>query len=80
MRSVSLIWLLFEAFAWEAGDAALRELLTCFCPLWTSDQQAQDSAISESLQSSARTRELANNEHSATKANELLSTFTVSPL
>ncbi len=62
------------------SDSEPFDRRSCSRPLRTGDRQAHDSAINASLQSSARTSELANNEHSASKKIELLSAIIVSPL
>jgi hypothetical protein len=53
----------------------LSEPRSCSRSLRAGSRQAHDSAISASLQSSARTRELANNEDSAIETIKLLSIF-----
>src|SRR5262249_27696727 len=75
-RCAILTSALFLAFESGSTGEFLSELESCSRSLRTSDRQAQDSAISDSLQSSARTTELSNNEQSANEATtEFLTAF-----
>jgi len=70
----------FLPFAWRSDAEAAPEVGRCAGFLGTCDRQAHDSANSASLQSSARTSELANNEHSASETIQVFSAVIVSPL
>jgi len=79
-RCVTCVLVLGRVCDWRSDSEPLSDRRSCSRPLPTGDRQAHDSAINASLQSSARTSELANNEHSASEKIELLSAIIISPL